>query len=100
VFKQHWSHGKFLFVWGYVTVVLEPAVCYATCAAAVVAGSGVESVARKRVTGRMNRTNAPCRLQVYLAQDAPIGLVLRRGPAAWARLSLWHTDTDIFKHGQ
>jgi hypothetical protein len=39
-------------------------------------------------------------LFVYLAREAPLGLVLRRGPSAWARLSLWHTDTDTFEHGQ
>lgn len=44
--------------------------------------------------------NAPCRLYVFLARDAPIGVVLRRGPAAWVQLSVWHTDTDRFEHGQ
>jgi hypothetical protein len=39
-------------------------------------------------------------LFVYLAREAPIGVVLRRGPSAWARLSVWHTDTDSFEHGQ
>ena len=48
----------------------------------------------------MDRTESPCRLFVYLALDAPIGVVLRRGPSDWARLSLWHTDTDTFEHGQ
>jgi hypothetical protein len=43
---------------------------------------------------------SPCRLHVYLAGEAPLGVVLRRGPSAWARLSLWHTDTDAFEHGQ
>lgn len=43
---------------------------------------------------------SPCRLFVYLARDAPLGVVLRRGPSAWARLSLWHTDSDTFEHGQ
>jgi hypothetical protein len=43
---------------------------------------------------------APCRLSVFLARDAPVGVVLRRGPSAWARLSLWHTETDTFEHGQ
>ena len=37
---------------------------------------------------------------VYLARDAPIGVVLRRGPTNWVRLSLWHTDTDRIEHGQ
>ena|SRR5215471_8492874 len=44
--------------------------------------------------------HSPCRLHVYLARRAPLGAVLRRGPAAWARLSLWRTDTDTFEHGQ
>jgi hypothetical protein len=42
----------------------------------------------------------PCRLVVYLAREAPIGIVLRRGPSAWAWSSVWHTDTDTFEHGQ
>jgi hypothetical protein len=39
-------------------------------------------------------------LHVYLAAEAPIAVVLRRGPSRWVRLSLWHTDTDMFEHGQ
>jgi hypothetical protein len=45
-------------------------------------------------------TGAPCRLFVYLARRAPLAVVLRRGPTDWARLSVWHTDTDRFEHGQ
>src|SRR5919198_5909820 len=45
-------------------------------------------------------SSAPCRLFVYLAREAPVGVVLRRGPSAWVRLSVWHTDTDAFEHGQ
>jgi hypothetical protein len=41
-----------------------------------------------------------CRLFVYLAREAPVGVVLRRGPSEWARLSVWHTDNDTFEHGQ
>lgn len=48
----------------------------------------------------MPRQPSPCRLFVYLARDAPLGVVLRRGPNAWARLSLWQVDTDVFEHGQ
>ena len=44
--------------------------------------------------------DSPCRLFVYLASEAPVGVVLRRGPSDWARLSLWHTDDDRFEHGQ
>src|SRR5687767_12303066 len=45
-------------------------------------------------------SNSPCRLFVYLARDAPVGVVLRRGPSDWVRLSLWHTESDMFEHGQ
>ena len=43
---------------------------------------------------------AACRLFVYLARESPVAVVLRRGPTDWARLSLWHTDSDRFEHGQ
>lgn len=39
-------------------------------------------------------------LFVYLAREAPLAVVLRRGPSAWVRLSRWHTDTDVLEHGQ
>jgi hypothetical protein len=35
-----------------------------------------------------------CRLFVLPAREAPRAVVLRRGPAAWAHVLLWHTDTD------
>jgi hypothetical protein len=52
------------------------------------------------MSGATGEPEAPCRLFVYLAREAPIGVVLRRGPSDWARLSLWHTDSDRFEHGQ
>ncbi len=48
----------------------------------------------------MNPPATPCRLYVYLANDAPLAVVLRRGPSSWTRLSLWHIDDDTFDHGQ
>jgi hypothetical protein len=39
-------------------------------------------------------------LFVYLAREAPVGVVVRRGPSDWTRLSLWRTDHDAFEHGQ
>lgn len=48
----------------------------------------------------MNAEKSPCRLFVYLARTAPVGVVLRRGPSAWSRLSVWRTDTDQVEHGQ
>ena len=48
----------------------------------------------------MSKLLPPARLQVILARDAPQAVVIRRGPTEWTRLSLWHTDTDLFEHGQ
>jgi hypothetical protein len=48
----------------------------------------------------MNSDASPCRLSILLARDAPVAAVLRRGPSAWVRLSLWRTDSDIIEHGQ
>jgi len=43
---------------------------------------------------------APARLFVHLAREAPVGVILRRGPTAWVQIILWHTDTDTFEFGQ
>jgi hypothetical protein len=51
-------------------------------------------------TGEARGPRHPCRLTVLLARAAPVGVVLRRGPSDWARLSRWHTDTDQLEHGQ
>jgi hypothetical protein len=48
----------------------------------------------------MNTETSPCRLNVYLASEAPVAAILRRGPTDWVRLSLWHTDGDVIEHGQ
>lgn len=48
----------------------------------------------------MGASESPCRVYVYLAREAKVGVVLRRGPSEWARLSLWHTETDAIEHGQ
>jgi hypothetical protein len=50
--------------------------------------------------GADTTASSPCRLFVYLARDRPLAVILRRGPTEWARLSLWHTETDTFEHGQ
>src|SRR5262249_32290941 len=39
------------------------------------------------------------RLFVIMARVAHVAVVVRRGPAAWARLSLWNTDRDDFIPG-
>src|SRR5262245_32947489 len=63
--------------------------------------SGPGPVAASGARGRAGASAAhPCRLFVFPARDAPLGLVLRRGPSDWFRLSLWHTDTDRLDHGQ
>jgi hypothetical protein len=47
-----------------------------------------------------NTAAQPARLAVFLARDAPVGVVLRRGPSEWAQLSRWERRTDTFEHGQ
>jgi hypothetical protein len=42
----------------------------------------------------------PARLWVYLARDAPIGAILRRGPKEWVQMNHWDTKNDIFTPGQ
>jgi hypothetical protein len=42
----------------------------------------------------------PPRLHVLLARDAPVGVVIRRGPSKQSRLILWDTSTDSFTPGQ
>jgi len=42
----------------------------------------------------------PCRLSLVFARDAPIVVVLRRGPSKMVEVVKWHTDTDQFEHGQ
>src|SRR6266700_2084877 len=46
------------------------------------------------------QTEHPCRLFCRLARQAPVGLIIRRGPNPWVQLSLWHTDTDEIEYGQ
>jgi hypothetical protein len=42
----------------------------------------------------------PARLHVLLARDAPVGLVIRRGPAKSVATILWNRRTDTFELGQ
>lgn len=42
----------------------------------------------------------PPRLFVLLARNAPVGVILRRGPSKWVQMIKWHTDTDTFEAGQ
>ena len=42
----------------------------------------------------------PCRLYVLLAGKARAGVILRRGPSKWWRLSRWDTRTDKIEGGQ
>jgi hypothetical protein len=42
----------------------------------------------------------PCRLQILLSREAPIGVIFRRGPTRWVQLIQWQTAKDEFKPGQ
>ena len=41
----------------------------------------------------------PCRLNVMLARDAPLGVIFRRGPSEWTQVIRWNTDDDSFEYG-
>ncbi len=43
---------------------------------------------------------APARLFVLLASNAPVGVILCRGPTHWTQLIKWNTNTDTFEPGQ
>jgi hypothetical protein len=47
----------------------------------------------------VKRQAASCQLHVLPARDAPVAVVLRRGPSGWYHVIRWHTDTDRFEHG-
>jgi hypothetical protein len=42
---------------------------------------------------------AGCKLYLLLAREAPIAVILRRGPSGWYHVIRWHTNTDQFEHG-
>jgi len=42
----------------------------------------------------------PCRLGLVFASEAPIAVVLRRGPHEWVEAVKWNTATDSFEPGQ
>ncbi len=42
----------------------------------------------------------PARIHVLLASQAPVGLVIRRGPSKQVATILWNRETDEFKLGQ
>jgi hypothetical protein len=42
----------------------------------------------------------PCWMCVLLARAAQVGVVLRRGPTNWWRITLWNTKDDAFEGGQ
>ena len=41
-----------------------------------------------------------CRLSLVFASDAPVAVVLRRGPSKWVEITKWDTRKDHFEEGQ
>jgi hypothetical protein len=41
-----------------------------------------------------------CWMQVLLARQPSVGVILRRGPTQWWRVTLWETRRDRFEGGQ
>lgn len=52
------------------------------------------------VTNEISSIPATCHLSGVIARDAPVAVLLRRGPQKWVQSILWHTDTDNFEAGQ
>jgi hypothetical protein len=48
----------------------------------------------------MTASLPPARLFVLLAREAPVGVILRRGPSDWVQMIHWDTKKDIFTPGQ
>ena len=48
----------------------------------------------------MSAAPSPCRLSVFISRKSTTAVVLRRGPSAWAQLTLWDRKNDTFTHGQ
>lgn len=42
----------------------------------------------------------PCRLQFAFAAEAPVAVVLRRGPSRWVQMLRWDATADAFEAGQ
>lgn len=42
----------------------------------------------------------PRRVSVFFASDAPVGVLLKRGPTDWVQLVKWDVQTDQFEAGQ
>jgi hypothetical protein len=47
----------------------------------------------------MTDSKAACRLHVLLAKNADIGIVFRRGPAAWWHIQKWDLAEFTFESG-
>src|SRR5258708_40304808 len=54
----------------------------------------------KKYAKGVNDTKRPCRAFGILARDAPLAVILRRGPSAWVQLIRWQTSSDIIEYGQ
>jgi hypothetical protein len=39
-------------------------------------------------------------LDIFIARQAPVAVILRRGPSKWVRMSKWYLKNDTFEHGQ
>lgn len=48
----------------------------------------------------MTKPTPHCRISLIFAEEAPIAVILRRGPSKWVEMIKWHTQEDRFEHGQ
>jgi hypothetical protein len=57
-------------------------------------------MAFEKYTSPVNNTLKPCRAFAILACDAPLAVILRRGPSDWVQLIRWETTSDNIEYGQ
>lgn len=48
---------------------------------------------------RIMKSPPPCRLFVVVAREAPVAVILRRGPSKWVQLIRWDMNNDRFEDG-
>jgi hypothetical protein len=51
-------------------------------------------------TQTTKQASSPRRIWIFFASDAPVGIILKRGPTDWVQLVKWDVVTDQFEPGQ
>lgn len=63
-------------------------------------GNKIRLYENEGMADKADRIRLAPRLSFLLAPEAPVGLVLRRGPSKLVRIVIWNRTNDKFKPGQ